>query len=169
MTEPAESMSESMSGRVPSMVDDQGSGATDGPTATANRSSKMTTIVESAFRAAKNKISEIEPNDVLKMLGLQVIRSSGGLFFRLPMLAAFSGGLAIGAGTALLFAPAKGAENRKALVAWTKNAFANLKTGATKAIEGAKDVAEDAGEAVDEGVSGAKKKANHKVKAQAEA
>lgn len=57
----------------------------------------MTVIVETAFQAAKDKLSELQPNDVLKMLGLQVLRSSGGIFARLPMLAAFGGGLAIGA------------------------------------------------------------------------
>ncbi len=161
-----------MTSPVPDTVDhaaDGVSGATDAPTKKPRRSLKMNTIVETAFQAAKDKLSELQPNDVLKMLGLQVLRSSGGIFARLPMLAAFGGGLAIGAGTALLFAPAKGAENRKAVVDWAKNAFANLKSGATKAIETAKDAGEDAGDALEDGVSGARKKGNHKTKAHAEA
>lgn len=161
-----------MNSPVPTPVDreaDRGSGATDAPTTKSPRSLKMNTIVETAFQAAKDKLNELQPNDVLKMLGLQVLRSSGGIFARLPMLAAFGGGIAIGAGTALLFAPGKGAENRKAIVDWAKNAFANLKSGATKAIETAKDAAEDAGEAIEDGVSSAKRKANGKTKAHAEA
>lgn len=120
--------------------------------------------LESIFQAAKDKIGEINANDVLKVVGLQLLRSTPALLSRLPIVALFGGGVALGAGAALLFAPASGAQTRAAISHWVKGAFKTAKVGASKAIHTVEDVASDATGAIEDGVSAVRKKVGGKAK-----
>jgi len=118
---------------------------------------------ENILQAAKDKVKEITPNDVLKVVGLQLLRNPGVLM-RLPFFALFGGGVALGAGAALLFAPKTGAETREAIGTWVKGAITSAKDIGKKAKAKAEDVAEDAGQAIEEGANGIKRKVAHKAK-----
>jgi len=122
---------------------------------------------ETILQSAKDKMSEVTPNDVLKVLGLQLLRNTS-IVSRLPYFALFGGGIALGAGAALLFAPKAGSETREAIGSWLKGAFETAKDGATKMLSKGKEVAadaiEDASEVVEDSVTGAKKKAHKATK-----
>lgn len=93
--------------------------------------------IESMLQSAKDKLAGLTPNDILKVVGLQLLQKSGRRIAPgWPLLAAFGGGLALGATSALLLAPKSGKETRKALADWVEAAFSNVKHGAETLTEG---------------------------------
>lgn len=121
--------------------------------------------VEKFFENAKDKITNMTLDDVLKAVGLE--RVSGPFARKIPAIAAFFGGLAIGAGVALALAPASGKDTRKAFSKWMVGAIAGMRKGAGKAASTAGEAVEDAVEAIGDGASDIKKKVNGKLRANA--
>ena len=119
---------------------------------------------ENMYKAAKDKVTHIDANDVLKVVGLQLLRSSPAIIGRIPVIALFGGGVALGAGVALLFAPKSGAETREAIGTWFKGAYETVKGATTKALSKTEAATSEVTEAIEDGLNVAKKKIGMKAK-----
>lgn len=129
--------------------------------------------IASIFQDARDKVTALSPNEVLKFVGLQVLPKMGMSRSRMgrpvaPLIAAFGAGLALGVGATLFLAPMSGKDTRAAVATWFKTAWSGAKDGLTgvvkrgeHAVETIAKGAENAAEQAKEGADDAKKDLNN--------